>query len=152
MAKQAKFANFRFQNRYRKGNLKIANEKKSFMLITFPKRALQNSDKSKSGTSKKARHHFYDLECASSFSEEKFFLETAFFGKRFFFGKRLFLENGFFWIQKKPFPKKAVSKKSRFQKNTVTHFARFAFQDFDKKLFIPEKGKTSRLISRKISK
>ena len=70
------------------------------MLITFPKRALQNSDKSKSGTSKKARHHFYDLECASSFSEEKFFLETA------FFGERLFLENGFFWI--------------RFQKKTVT--------------------------------
>ena len=90
------------------------------MLITFPKRALQNSDKSKSGTTKKARHHFYDLEWASSFSEEKFFLETAFFGKRFFFwktaffGKRLFLD-----------PKKAFSKKSRFQKNTVTQFLAF---------------------------
>jgi len=90
--------------------LKIANDKKSFMLITFPKRALQNSDKSKSGTSKKARDHFYDLECASSFSEEKSFLETA------FFGKRLFLERVIFWIQKKPFPKKAVSKKRRSPK------------------------------------
>jgi len=52
-----------------------------------------------------ARHHFYDLECASSFSEEKFFFGNGFFWITAFFGKGHFLD-----------PKKALSKKSPFQK------------------------------------